>query len=70
MPDWKKAWINWAISEKLLDPDQMRSGALYNPAGLKNLTEQALAGVVQQDEFLERVVTMEMALRAAGTGIE
>ena len=70
LPSWRTARIKWAISEKLLDPVHMCSGALYNPAGLNNLTNQVLAGVFEQSEFLERVVTVEMALRAVGTGLE
>ena len=44
----------------------MRTGALYSPPGLRDLVVQALAGSIQQSEFLDRVITVEMAMRAAG----
>jgi asparagine synthetase B (glutamine-hydrolysing) len=66
LPAWRNAWINWALSEKLLEPSQMHSGALYNPVGLKTRIEQTLAGTVQPSEYLDWVITVEMAMRATG----
>ena len=63
---WKTAWLDWAISEKLLDPSQMASGTLYNGTELLALVAQSRTGTVDPGEFLDRVITVEMALRVTG----
>ena len=67
---WNETWLNWAISEKLLDPSNMHSGTLYNPVGLKSLIEQTLTGTANSGEFLELVISVEMALRDTNTAVK
>ena len=70
LPAWKSAWLRWAVEENLITPKKMRSGALYNTAALSEIVEQELAGNHLAGEFLDRAITLEMALRVMGTGIE
>jgi hypothetical protein len=48
----------------------MLSGALYDPGGLKGLMEQSLAGPAHPGEFLEWVISVELALRATGAVVD
>ena len=70
LPEWKVAWLRWAAAENLLNPEQMHSGVLYNPATLGDLAAQSLSGAYPYSEFLDRVITVEMALRATGAEVE
>ena len=70
LPAWIAARLRWAVSENLLDPGKMRSTALYNQQGLAELVAQGLSGVHRYREFLEWVITVEMALRATGASLE
>ena len=69
LPTWREAWLRWAAAEHLLTPEKMLSGALYNAPVLGEVVAQGLAGQHKTGEFLDRVITVEMALRAAGTSI-
>jgi hypothetical protein len=66
---WKMATLRWAKAENLLNLDKMHSGAIYNPTELSELVEQGLAGNHQFGEFLDRVITIEMALRTTGASL-
>ena len=70
LPDWKIAWLDWAVAENLLTPGKMISGALYNTPALAAIVDQGLAGNHQTGEFLDRVITLEMALRVVGIVVE
>jgi len=65
-PEWKKAWLRWAVTENLLDTEKMISSKLYNPVGLGELVEKGLAGKQTFNEFLDRVATIELSMRATG----
>lgn len=54
--------------EKLLDPSYMRSGYLYKAEHLHSLFLQAGSKGFSQFEFLGRILTVEMAQRAVGSG--
>ncbi len=70
LPEWIEARLRWAVSENLFNPSEMRTAALYNRDGLAELVRQGLSGSYQQREFLEWVITVEMALRATGTSVD
>jgi hypothetical protein len=70
LPAWRIAWLKWAMSEELLSTSQMYSGAIYNTPVLMELAAQAMAKNNQAAEFLDRVITIEMAMRAVGSCID
>ena len=67
---WKKNWIQWAVEENLLSTEKMLSGQLYNPDRLAELVKSGLDGKQTYSETLDRVVTIEMALRATNTKVD
>lgn len=69
LPDWRQGWLAYAAETALLQPDKMRSAALYNAAELQRLVARA-ATETRYDEFLGRIITMEMAMRNVGTSVE
>jgi hypothetical protein len=69
LPAWRRAGLNWAIEQGLVEPSRMHSAALYQSSELQALFSQAIAGDLQHAEFLERVVTVEMALRSVNASI-
>ncbi len=60
----RKALLNYVRDERLFNPGYMLSGKLYNQQGLQSLVIQAEENVYENNEFLDRVLTVEMALRA------
>ncbi len=64
-----KKWLEWAISEDLLNPSKMFSGELYNSFNLSEIISQERIGSIQSGEFLQKVLTVEMALRETNTGV-
>jgi hypothetical protein len=70
LPAWKTAWLRWSAAGNLLTPDKMRSGSLYNAPVLGEMVAQGLAGHHRTGEFLDRVITVEMALRAAESSLD
>ncbi len=69
-PEWKQAWLKYVASEDLLKPSAMHTGLLYNANELKTLFAQYDANRCKYYQFLERVVTVEMAMRVVGTTVE
>ena len=69
MPGWRKAQVNYAYSEGLLNPSKMFSGDLYNALALQSMVALTEKNHFEYGEFLDRVITVEMALRAVGTGL-
>jgi hypothetical protein len=63
LPAWKQGWLNFAAAEGLLQPSEMRSADFYNVKGLQQLVLQAGSENFAYDEFLGRVITLEMAMR-------
>lgn len=70
LPEWTVARLKWAVSENLFNPGEMRTAALYNQQGLIELVTHGLSGVQQHREFLEWVITVELALRATDASVE
>lgn len=48
----------------------MRSGELYKADGLRQLVSQATSEGFKYDEFLNRIISLEMAMRAVGVDVE
>lgn len=65
----RASWLRWALSEGLLETSKMNSRKLYNEQELKKLIYQNLSGSVQYSNFLDHVITLEMAMRTVGTGV-
>ena len=69
LPTWRKAWLSFATAEGLLKPSDMHSGALYNADALQALVSQAGTEGFGYGVFLDRVITVEMAMRAVGVSV-
>ena len=65
----EKKWLEWAVSEDLLNPSKMLSGELYNLSNLSEIISQERTGSIRSEEFLQKVLTVEMALRESNTGL-
>jgi hypothetical protein len=65
--DWRQGIVQFAQDEKLFQPIDMHSGSLFNPDQLLSFLSQAQSSEFQHDEFLGRMITVEMALRTVGT---
>lgn len=63
-------WLRWAISNKYLKPANMYSELFYNQANLSSLILQEIEGSINSGEFLDRVLTVEMALCATGAEVD
>jgi hypothetical protein len=65
--EWRRGILAFAEAERLFHPSEMRSGSLYDMASLQAFLAQAQSEGFGQDEFLGRVITVEMAMRAVGS---
>jgi len=70
LPAWQKGWLAHAASTGLLTLPQMRSGALYQAETFQSLVADAQAPGVPHADFLARVLTIEMAMRAVSVSVE
>lgn len=70
IPSMRAAWLNWVLSEGLLEASKMHSGKLYNQHELKKIIFQTLSGSVENSVFMDHVITLEMALRAVGAAVD
>ena len=68
-PAWRQEVLKFAEGRRLLQPADMCSGKLYQTGALETCLAQAKSEKFQQDEFLGRIMTVEMALRAVGAAI-
>lgn len=66
---WRRDTLNCLDADGVLDYAQMRSGALYNPQRLADFVKAARTEQFEQDNFLSRILTVEMALRAVGASL-
>ena len=67
--EWRREMLRFAEAEGLFHPSQMRSGKLYKFDNLQTVLSQAKTERFRYDEFLGRIITVEMALRAVGAAI-
>jgi hypothetical protein len=61
--------LRFSQADRLFHPAEMRSGKLYNPNQLQSFLVQAQTDGFKYDEFLGRIVTVEMAMRAVETAM-
>ncbi|MDX9850386.1 MAG: asparagine synthase-related protein [Anaerolineaceae bacterium] len=66
----RKALFDYARGEGLFDPDKMLSGAFYNNQGLHSIVTKAEENEFEISDFLAKVLTTEMALRATNVSIK
>jgi hypothetical protein len=66
---WRRAVLRLAEEERLFQPAEMRSGKLYQYDQLRSLLSQAQQEGFAHEEFLGRIITLEMALRSVDSGI-
>lgn len=67
---WRKAFYAYAHSEGMLNHASMRSGGLYRHTEFNTFVESALLNPLAASEFIERVISVEMAMRAVGSVID
>jgi hypothetical protein len=67
--EWRRKLLEVAISEGLFRMREMHTGNLYNFEQLQAFLADAYTDEFQHDEFLGRIITVEMALRATGSAI-
>lgn len=70
LPAWRTTFHTYARSEGLLSYDSMVSKGLYKPDELDAYVKSVAIGQDQHSEFLDRVISVEMAMRAVGTRID
>jgi len=70
LPAWRTAFRKYAQSKGLLTYDNMCSGGLYKGSEFNAYIEHAEYGTSYSSEFVDRVISLEMAMRAVGTSID
>jgi len=70
LPSWWAAYLKHAKAEYLVEPADMLSGKLYNPQVFQFLVEHSKIDNYKFGDFLDRAITIEMALRAVGTAVD
>ncbi|HSQ17943.1 MAG TPA: hypothetical protein VLM83_09610 [Anaerolineales bacterium] len=70
LPTWRTAFHTYARSEGMLCYDTMNSKGLYKPDEFCAYIESAAPEQQHGGEFLDRVISIEMALRAVGSRID
>lgn len=68
--EWRQEILRHAAERGMLNPTLMRSGYLYHPEPLESFMAQARTDTFKHEEFLGRIITVEMALQGTGTAIE
>jgi hypothetical protein len=70
LPAWRKAFYAYAHSKGMLNYDAMSSGGLYKCNDFNAFIEHAALDQHNSSEFLDRVISVEMAMRAVGSSID
>jgi hypothetical protein len=66
---WRRDTLNCLAPEGLLDQARMHSGRLYDRERLAAFVQEAQSDSFNQEDFLSRILTVEMALRSVGASI-
>jgi len=69
LPAWRSAFHDYARKEGFLNISTMRSQGLYEPDEFKAFVEQSTNSQSFYKEFLDRVISIEMAVRSVGSEI-
>jgi hypothetical protein len=67
--EWRQEILKWADAKRLFMPSEMRSARLYDPDRLASLLQEAAGERFRYSEFLGRIMTVEMALRAVDSAL-
>ena len=67
--EWRQAVLQYTAAQGMLNPALMRSGDLYRPEQLGSFLAHAQDETFKHDEFLGRILTVEMALRETSTAL-
>jgi hypothetical protein len=70
LPAWRSAFHAYAREEGMLSYNNMCSHGLYQRVELNQYIEQDKNGQHPASEFLDRVISVEMAMRAVGSAID
>jgi hypothetical protein len=70
LPTWQKAFRFYADSKYMLDYDRMYTAGLYNQEEFNNLIIHAEQEPNKNSEFLDGIITVEMAMRVTGSSID
>ncbi len=68
--EWRQEILNYAAARGMLDPTLMRSGNLYRPEPLASFLARARTDTFKHEEFLGRIITVEMALLQTGAVVK
>ncbi len=69
LPSWRKAFYAYAQAEGMFNFDKMHSRALYRRDAWQAFINPSTLFSSPHQEVLDRVISVEMAMRAVGTGI-
>ncbi len=69
LPVWRSAFHDFAQKEGFLNISTMQSGGFYEPGEFKAFLEQSVHSQSEYKEFVDRVISVEMAMRSVGTDI-
>ncbi len=70
LPTWRSTFHEYAQSQGMLSPDKMSSGALYKRNELTEFVALDRPEGNRNPEFLDRVISVEMAMRAVGSSFD
>ncbi len=70
LPAWRSAFYAFAQSEGMLNFNSMCTSGLYKRDEFNTFREYAALGQSHSGEFLDRVVSVEMAMRAVGSCVD
>ncbi len=68
--EWRQEIIKHVTALGILDPAEMRSGSLYRPEQLAAFLAEAGSETFKHEEFLGRIITIEMALRETSGAVD
>jgi hypothetical protein len=66
---WRITFVQQANADGFFTASKMNSGNLYQAETLRSLVNEVEIGQTEQWSFLERVITVEMAMRTVGSSI-
>jgi asparagine synthetase B (glutamine-hydrolysing) len=70
LPTWRSAFHDYALSQGMLSPDTMCSGALYKHNELTEFVKVDRTERNRNIEFLDRAISVEMAMRTVGSNFD
>src|SRR5262245_23022166 len=68
--EWRQNMLKFAEQESLFQPSKMRSRKLYRLDQLQSSLSQSKPNEFRYEEFLGRIMTVEMAMRSVDVALE